>query len=683
MIKEIMENAVFESELEPGHMTIERILFVDKSINLVITIDVQKKDAMPTMKKLSELEQALQTKDSRFISYLPAPLFRKFSAKDEAIIEKRWNYIKDMVGNEPDIYYSHYRHQMVLKIIDENKTTKTTVYKLFRLFWQGGKTPSALLPRFFKCGNKGQKKKYLKKCGPKNNTGVLLDEESIECLIKGYKHFKLSEGFSLRDAYKRTMGYYFKTGYQMNEFGNLEPIIPDDIPSIYQFSYHGENAFSTKTKLLAKYGEKNFNLNHRSVAQKKERPYGPGEVVQIDACIADIFLVSRFNRNLVIGRPVVYMVPDVSTSYLGGFYVGLVAPSWEGAKMALYNLYRDKKELYGQYGIYVQDDDDVLASGFVPNNIIADRGEFEGKLPENLVKNLHINKLILPPYRADWKGAVEVTFKKYNGKVIHWLDGAITKEQRERGDKDVRLDANLDLHQFSQIIGLSVKYFNDKHMPNYKRTDEQIRDDVPAIPSQLWKWGIANSTGSLRTFDENIVKLNLMHWKECTLSYRGLYFQNRRYSCSEYLESGIYEHLRENESIKRVISYDPRDMSCVYVNEGDRFTKLYSIEDTMNDLFYEEIEVLNQANNEAIRMYEKADIQNSISLFTNIDAIEAEANKLSPEGKNSIKDVRENRKNEKLTNNDVEKWAIDNIPKVSTESTISNYIPEPKFIKET
>ncbi|HAD78636.1 MAG TPA: transposase, partial [Flavobacteriaceae bacterium] len=69
---------------------------------------------------------------------------------------------------------------------------------------------------------------------------------------------------------------------------------------------------------------------------------GPGTRFQVDATIADIYLVSSFNRSLIIGRPVIYGIIDVYSRLFTGVYVGLEGPSWTGAMMALDNMITDK-----------------------------------------------------------------------------------------------------------------------------------------------------------------------------------------------------------------------------------------------------------------------------------------------------------------------------------------------------
>ena len=78
---------------------------------------------------------------------------------------------------------------------------------------------------------------------------------------------------------------------------------------------------------------------------------GPGDRFQIDATSADIYLVSRFNRHRIVGRPTIYVVVDVFSGMIVGLYVGFEYPSWLGAMMALVNAATDKVDWCRQYGV--------------------------------------------------------------------------------------------------------------------------------------------------------------------------------------------------------------------------------------------------------------------------------------------------------------------------------------------
>ncbi|MDC9611690.1 transposase, partial [Pseudoalteromonas sp. GABNS16H] len=70
--------------------------------------------------------------------------------------------------------------------------------------------------------------------------------------------------------------------------------------------------------------------------------FGPGARYEIDATIADLYLVAEDDPAPIIGRPVLYFVKDVFSRMVVGMYVGLENPSWVAAMVALSNAFSDK-----------------------------------------------------------------------------------------------------------------------------------------------------------------------------------------------------------------------------------------------------------------------------------------------------------------------------------------------------
>ena len=485
---------------------------------------------------------------------------------------------------------------------------------------------------------------------------------------------------------------YYMTGYYTNEQGNLVPAIKEIVPTIRQFRYWGKKTFSTKEHLISQLGEREYSKNHRPVlGETTTEAFGPGRRFQIDATIADIYLVSRLNSNWIIGRPVVYMIIDTFSRRITGFYVGVEGPSWLGAMMALYNVTRNKVELCNEFGITISEEE--WDCNYLPDSLIVDRGELESTKPQNLIKNLKVDVKILPPYKADWKGIVEQNFRRFNNQTIHWLEkGVVKREYRIRGEEDYRLGALLNLYEFTQIIIYSILYFNNKYMDYYERDEQMINDNVPPIPNEIWKWGIKNRSGSLNSFSEEKIKLNLMPSRECSINYRGLQFQNRRYSCAEFLDSGLYEHVRKYGSIKKIISYDPRNEEYVYVNDGDKFLKLTLLDDTKRNMYYEEIDCLRYFEQKEKSEHEKKNYQNTAELNANIDAVINNANKNHRETNESksqrVKNIRKNRSDEREASRNKEAWELDKKPAQNIDSKViplnddiddDEYIPKPTF----
>ncbi|WP_186431372.1 Mu transposase C-terminal domain-containing protein [Clostridium sp. BSD9I1] len=689
-------------------------MWISRETDTVILYRLNKKGELPICEKLSYIEELLSSSQIIEVEYnsMKRINYKNISESSIQILEKRWNIIKDIVLCEPDIYFGEERGSLINKVIIEYGCAKKTVYEYLRLYWENGKMKYALLPNIYKRGGKGKDKipgdkkrgrplKYTivtqvtENYDNLNNSitqsGINITDEIKQKIEKGFKKFYANQNkITYVQAYQKTLERYFVRGYYTNENGDKIPIIDmDNIPSITQFKYWGNKLFTLKELNILREGERKNELQKRAVlGETTIESFAPGRRFQIDATIADIYLVSRLNSNYIIGRPVVYMVIDVFSRMIVGFYVGVEGPSWMGAMMALYNTTRNKVELCKEFGVNIQEE--AWECSYLPDSLTVDRGEMESKKPLNLVQNLGVRIDILPPYRADWKGIVEQNFRRINNKTLHWLEGTVKSEFRIRGEKDYRLGASLNLEEFTKIIIYSILYFNNRYMDYYNRDEQMIRDNVNSTPKNLWKWGIQNRSGLLKSYPEDIIKFNLMPSTSCSISYKGLMFQKRKYSSSEAVSSGIFERAKQKGRIKVKISYDPRNMDYIYVHTNDGFTKYNLVDNSKKFLYYEEIACINEIEEQEKEYYKKIDIQNTAELNESIDIIAKQAKDRFEDAKESkskrIKNININRKMEKELNRDEEAWELEkkesNVAKVisiNDDIDEDEYVPAPQY----
>ena len=556
----------------------ERILWIDSDNTIAYVIDIFANSGFPIVRTISEIKTALENKSLVIINSDPLIRFvieEEIKPKNQEIRDKAWSVICSLVKavNEPDIYKRDKRGELVNKVVEEHNVTHMTVYKYLRKYWQRGKNKNALLPDYENSGGKGKEKKLgEKKIGrPRKNSevvghGINVDEETKKIFrVAINKFYNTQKENSLTMTYDLMVKEFYAEDY-MYDNGTWKPIlIPiDKIPTLTQFKYWFEKELNIKETITKRKGSKKFELEHRAVLGKSDTNImGPGAKYQIDATIGDIYLVSRYNRKWIIGRPVIYVVIDVFSRMIAGIYVGLEGPSWAGAMMALANASSDKVKYCREYDIDIGEDE--WPCKHIPETILADRGEMEGKLVENYINSLQVKIENTPPYRADWKGIVEQYFHTINGHVKPLLPGTILPDFRQRGGKDYRLDAKLDMFQFTQIIIKCVLYHNNQHwLKDYSRLEDMIIDDVDPIPRDMWNWGIKNRSGRLRTFPENIIKLNLMPSAKARVTAKGIKFENLYYACDVAIKEQWFETARNKGTWQIDISYDPRNVNYIY-----------------------------------------------------------------------------------------------------------------------
>ena len=578
----ITKNSVIQFINDNGEVSYERILWLDVPANCIVVFDLGEKDSFPIWKNLSDIQTLLDTKQCKIVDYKSERLAIQeddLSDAEKEEYERSWFIIKELVGNEPNIYMEEQRAKLIKKAVEDNGVYYNYIYRKLRAYWRYGIVKAALLPANYKKGGKGRTRvcteakrgRPFKNCNC-TNIGMNISKDILELFKKAYKRYYLNtQKMTMRGAYYRMLQDFFNVEVASDSNGRKIVILPngEELPSFGAFKYWYKKTYNTKETLIKRQGERDFELNHKAMlGESTSEAYHPGSMFQVDATIADIYLVSRDNRNWIIGRPVVYMVIDVFSRCIVGFYVGLEGPSWLGAMMALYNTNRNKVELCKEYGINIEEDEWPCCN--LPDSLIVDRGELESTKPYNLVSNLGINIKILPPYKATWKGIVEQTFRRFNEKTLHWLPGTVKREFHVRGERDYRKDAFLNLYEFTQILIHSILYFNNNYMDYYNRDEQMLAEDILAKPLSLWKWGIEKRGGLLKTFPEDIIKLNLMPTENASITYRGLLFRKMRYSCVEDIETGVYEKARKYGSISVKVSYDPRNMEYLYINLHSR-----------------------------------------------------------------------------------------------------------------
>ncbi|MCP1312596.1 Mu transposase C-terminal domain-containing protein [Paenibacillus tyrfis] len=680
----LSENAVLQwSTLDSELPKVERILWTNPLKNVVITILLENDKALPDIKALDEVELALRTGNCKVIDWhdinIPTGNDDQYDQKSLEIRNKAWEAIQLAVRDEPDCYDSKLRGVMVKEIIKETGLHKSTIYRYLRRYWQGGKVKNTLFPFYQNCGAAGEERNSgeVKRGRPRKfiegDFGINVNEEIRALLLAGIKLFYLNrQKVTLKKAYRDTLARFFSKGYEVK--GNVKlPILPpeEELPSFTQFRYWYQKDIDIEQSIIKRFGKTKFETTYRPLlGSSTYEAFGPGSRFQIDATIADVYLVSEYRRDWIIGRPVLYFVIDVFSRMITGMYIGLEGPSWIGAMMALANTTMDKVKYCAEYGIDIEPDDWFCSH--LPQTITADRGELEGQQPSNLIDVLGVAIENTAPYRADWKGIVEQQFRLLNARTVHFIPGAVKERERERGQRDYRLDAKLTLREFTQIIiGHVIHHNNYHHMKGYKRSEFMVADDVPAIPRELWLWGVQNRTGRLKRQPENIVKLNLMPQGSATVTDSGIVFKGMAYSCELAIKEQWFVKARAKKSWRVQVSYDPRWTNLIYLwlEDERRFETctLLEREERYHYKRFEEVEDLLEIEKHEGRQRGFDTILGQIRLDAQAKAVIQEAEKKTNEAvkqsglsqRQRVKDTKAHRQVEKEANRKNEAFRFD------------------------
>ncbi len=488
--------------------------------------------------------------------------------------EQRYALIAPLVGsdNARDLLYKRDRKALIEKRLEEIKSTRQTICALLKLYWKRGMTFEALRTDYANCGSPGKRRDLAgkKKVGaPRTVTpgvGINAAAEEIRRMLRVGADFYLSRKKpTLREALDYIVGLYFcRRVKDENHRVVACEVEPDAKPTVRQLQYYIDTHFPHRYIRRRRYGDKDWNLHERELLGAADGDVlGPGDRFQIDATVADVYLVSQFDRRRIVGRPVIYFVVDVFSRLITGVYVGFEGPSWAGAMMALVNMVTPKVEFCRRHGIDTVEAD--WPSHYAPRRIMGDRGELISvSLAENIVKSLGIDIENASPGRADLKAMVERRFGIVPAKFRQFAPGYVEKDFNERGSRDYRLDAALDLHEFTQLVIYAVLEHNFTPIRDVRLPADMVTDGLSAAPIDLWEWGVVNRSGFLKTLTVEEVSLNVMPSDIARVTAKGIKFKNGYYSCPTALRDDWFARARRDEWTVDV-SFDPRNMENVYL----------------------------------------------------------------------------------------------------------------------
>ncbi|BAP77494.1 Mu transposase C-terminal domain-containing protein [Stutzerimonas kunmingensis] len=582
-INDVIEPVTETSEFQQ----LARVLWLDTISDQVVLFNIVKTPNKPWVMRLSELISFLDNGDIKTATIVPSPFMLRIeediSEKEKCSRDKNWLRIRDLIETEVpgEIFQPGAMGRLITDQAIKCEIPKKTIYRLLYRYWMNGQVRNALLPDRFNSGGPGKPKQYRvgKKPGRKAHfQGVEVDTQSKvlteadkNCIKVGFSLFATGKVGTIADAYIKMLRRFY-TSKTLPGDCMEPPLLPaNELPTARQFAYWGHKAYDDITVLRGRGGERNWKKDHRPLTGTvRDGLRGPCHLFEIDATVADIYLVSRYNRDWVIGRPVVYVVIDTFSGMITGVYVGLEGPSWNGARQALFNAFTSKKDFCADNGVDITEDD--WPCHHLPHEIFADRGEMLGQAAEGLASGLRINLGIAPPYRPDWKAIVESSFKVLNVTTqIHWIPGAVRKRNKERGERDYRLDATLNLAEFTKIIVQGILHYNKHNRQPDRLTKEMIADQVEPTPIGIWSWALRNDRIDENSQADELIYLHLLPRDRGSIQKGGIKFKGMFYICDLAVEQNWFARARHRGVSSILCWYDPNSTEHIWIqnNQGN------------------------------------------------------------------------------------------------------------------
>lgn len=528
-----------------------------------------------------------------------------------------------------------------------------TIYKLLRRYWQRGQKPNSLLPDYKNSGAPGktraasgqEKIGRSRKFGDGEGMKVTPDIERLFRLTIE-KYILSADGLKTTVAYRR-FSDLFEQYYPQVEKANR--------PTIRQFRYFYNREYKKAQLLEAR--------THPGIYKKDVRPLtstatasvlGPGSRYEIDATIADIYLVDDEDRSKIIGRPTIYIVIDVFSRMIAGFYIGFDNPSYVVAMQAVVNACIDKTNICTQIGVDVSLDEWPCIG--LPDVILADRGEMMSYQVDALISGFNLRIESAPPRRGDAKGIVESCFRTLQAEFKPYVPGVVVGNRvKKHGERDYRLDAVMPISDFSQIILRTILFRNNYHVLDKYDRDADLPADLPSIPRDLWNWGIQHRVGGLRQVDPLQLQVALLPRRKVSVSSFGVNMWGLYYTGTDLLREGwLHRSTEVNRPESLEAAYDPASADTIYLfpQVGSRIYWECSLTDRSRQFrgltFWQVWDIqaeekYNKANVKLIEDAKRRELDAFIKSKT-VDAIK-QSPSVTESGKKRIQQIRANKKN--------------------------------------
>lgn len=569
--------------------------------------------------------------------------------------DQAWNLISGIVQQEPAIYRLHERSALLSELSQRSGVQVPNLYKLLTRYWKGGMTPNALLPRYENCGKAGNPydgksqrrgRKKIEGAQGKNLTQEDLRHFS-DAILSWYMG---TNRLTLDQTYQNMLGTWYVT---RDEQGNPVNLDPDQVPSRKQFLYWHSKNKKVLEEAKARNGSRNYPLQSRASIEKTETFLsGPCDSSQIDATIADIFLVSQGDRSKIVGRPTMYFLMDSFTRIVMGMHITLESPSWSSATMCILNSMEDKVEFCAKYGIQISKED--WPCHHIPRALVGDRGEMESVSADLLVNQLNMRIENMPPYRGDLKGIIEQHFHLIDVDMAE-LPGKMGKDYGERCTEDYRLGARLTLNEFIAIIIHLVLLYNNYHyMELYGKTMQMRQMSIKPIPREIWNFGMKYLAGTQRAISKATVRYALLPSGKASITSNGILFRGLYYGCDLGFQEHWFDSARVEGREAISISYDPRDGSCIYFKPSSDTepVECYLLDSNKisGQFSTEELEQMQQAEHEEREVYRSTEDYQSILTKEKIQEIVDKAESAFPDHPGSkhqrVTNISKNRKEE-------------------------------------
>ncbi|GAC31738.1 Mu transposase C-terminal domain-containing protein [Paraglaciecola polaris] len=647
-----------------------------------IWIDIHALLADPEDFNFNEITNALRSNQAQQIEdpYL-LDISRKANKKELACRDNRWESMKCVANNPLRLFkneWSNLFRQVIKK--SKYKPSRKHFYKLMRQYLQRGQCKNALLPDFQRMGAPNQTRIITtNKVGPKRITSVGIGVPITDDLKQIFR--QAIDTFYMKANRMPWVKVHDKVTKAVREqYPNISKY---DMPTLLQLKHLFTKEYKPEETSKARNADITFEKDKRQLTSTATaQVLGPGDRFEFDATIIDLYLVSENDAQAIIGRPTLLIAIDVFSRLVSGYYLTFEPPSYVVAMMALANCLENKVDICASLGLTIKHDS-WPAIG-LPSAVLADKGELLSNQSNTLVDSANVRIENATARRGDAKGIVERKFLTLQAEFKPYAPGVVTDETaKKRGGKDYRLDAELNIRQFEEIIVLLIYKHNLKVMKNYD-ADPDIPIDLPFTPKDLWNWGIENRSGTLKSFDLQKFKILTLPRTKATVSNLGIKVNSLIYTCPEAFEKGWFlrdKHRTRPNSVQ--IAFDPRTTNTIYIFPSSSSNKFWNANLTDRSRAYADMTVYEARKAILIRKRQgdKTDKDNAAERQKIDDEIDKRLTSAQQRSKKTSSNKSDNARLKEIRKNKLEAIAKERCKRSVGETSEKQNTPTPNNVK--
>jgi hypothetical protein len=476
---------------------------------------------------------------------------------------------------------------LVAKAESRTGASRPLIYKLFSLLCRFGFYESSLRPRRGRCGAPGIPRPCdsggHKKAGAKTTKqrvarayGSILpadqpgmSSEWRNLILAADKRIPTPKPAMPRRC-KLILNSAFVKKYRQDG-NNLVAVDPNlgEYPNNKQIQRVLKWEIPRLEQLLQRTTKGHFTRNLRGLTARNWKGVaGPGHTWAIDSTIGDIYLRSSVNRAWIIGRPIVYIIVDIWSSAVVGFYVCLTGPSWDMAKISLF-CSAAPPELIGELWGY-QPMNSLSPSPTMAASLMCDRGEYLSKGASITGTRLILDLSYAPPYRPELKGLVEVLHRIEKDAQHLFIPGSIDQRRHEYELRKFNPnEAVLTVREYTQYLYTIFTEYNLTADRNHRVDAHMKAAGVFPSPAGLWRYGHERGIGVRRSIPLSELVTNLLPSGEGKVTRNGVMFSGKHYSSSVVDERQWTAHARNFGSWDIPTNHFPGSVSRIWTPNND------------------------------------------------------------------------------------------------------------------